>query len=58
MGCSNTLAQQNAAMKAALVTLQKKLKGLDVQMLEMCKEKEQMQCKVHLAMCMSPQLPL
>ncbi|DBA78815.1 TPA: hypothetical protein ACH3X1_008710 [Trebouxia sp. C0004] len=45
MGCSHTLAQQNAAMKAALVSLQKKLKGLDSQMAELAQEKEAFRCK-------------
>ena len=49
MGCSQTLAQQNTAMKAALVTLQKKLKGLDKQMAELAKENDDLRCKVSTA---------
>ncbi|KAA6423576.1 MAG: hypothetical protein FRX49_06636 [Trebouxia sp. A1-2] len=40
MGCSQTLTQQNTAMKAALVSLQKKLKDVDSQMAELAQEKE------------------
>ena len=46
MGCSQTLSQQNTAMKAALVTLQKKLKGHDAQVAELAQEKESLHCKV------------
>ena len=46
MSCSQTLAQQNTAMKAALVTLQKKLKGLDTQTSELSQEKESLRSKV------------
>ncbi len=49
MGCSQTLAQQNTAMKAALVSLQKKLKGLDSQMAELAQEKEAFRRKVSTA---------
>lgn len=48
MGCSQTLAQQNTAMKAALVTLQKKLKGLDIQMADLSQEKDGLCSKVSL----------
>ena len=46
MSCSQTLAQQNTAMKAALVTLQKKLKGLDTQTSELSQEKDSLRSKV------------
>lgn len=46
MGCSQTLSQQNAAMKAALVTLQKKMKGYDAQLTELAQEKDRMHSKV------------
>ena len=49
MGCSQTLAQQNTAMKAALVSLQKKLKSLDSQMAELAQEKEAFRRKVSTA---------
>ncbi|DBB13070.1 TPA: hypothetical protein ACH3X3_005802 [Trebouxia sp. C0006] len=49
MGCSQTLAQQNTAMKAALVSLQKKLKGLDSQMVELAQEKDSFRRKGQLA---------
>ncbi len=49
MGCSQTLAQQNTAMKAALVSLQKKLKGLDSEMVELAQEKEAFRRKVSTA---------
>ena len=46
MGCSQTLSQQNTAMKAALVTLQKKLRGHDAQVAELAQEKESLHSKV------------
>lgn len=46
MGCSQTLSQQNAAMKAALVTLQKKMKGYDAQIAELAQEKDRLHRKV------------
>ena len=46
MGCSQTLSQQNTAMKAALVTLQKKLRGHDAQFAELAHEKGSLHCKV------------
>ena len=49
MGCSQTLAQQNTAMKAALVSLQKELKSLDSQMAELAQEKEAFRRKVSMA---------
>ena len=56
MGCSQTLAQQNTAMKAALVSLQKKLKGLNSQMVELAQEKDSFRRKVSTAASHSLQI--
>ena len=46
MTCSQTLAQQNAAMKAALVSVQKKLQGFDAQVGELQLQNEGLLNKV------------
>lgn len=46
MSCSQTLAQQNAAIKAALVTLQKKLHKCDVQITDLQLQNEALLIKV------------
>lgn len=58
MGCSQTLSQQNTAMKAALVTLQKKIKGYDAQIAELVQDKDSLHSKVSSSTAEDTEIPV